>query len=322
MRRCIQLAKCGEMGAPPNPMVGAVIVHDNKIIGEGYHRRCGGPHAEVNAIRSVRDELLLKDSTIYVSLEPCSHYGKTPPCADLIIEKQIPRVVVGCMDPFAKVNGQGIQKLIDAGVEVKVGVLEKECLELNKRFLTFHQQHRPWVTLKWAQSEDGFMDAIRQPGEEPVKFSSNFTQTLVHRMRAMHQAIMVGTHTVLMDNPTLTTRLWDGPNPLRVTIDRNGVLPESVHLKDPSVPTVIYEDGDLRQILQDLYKRGIQSLMVEGGARLLQHFIDAGLWDEARIEIAPLHLGEGVPAPKMEKALLVSRTFLDERKILNYKCEM
>lgn len=322
MRRCIQLAKCGEMGAPPNPMVGAVIVHDNKIIGEGYHRRCGGPHAEVNAIRSVRDESLLRDSTIYVSLEPCSHYGKTPPCADLIIEKQIPRVVVGCMDPFAKVNGQGIQKLIDAGVEVKVGVLEKECLELNKRFITFHQQHRPWVTLKWAQSEDGFMDAIRQPGEEPVKFSSNFTQTLVHRMRAMHQAIMVGTHTVLMDNPTLTTRLWDGPNPLRVTIDRNGVLPESVHLKDPAVPTVIYENGDLRQILQDLYKRGIQSLMVEGGARLLQHFIDAGLWDEARIEIAPLHLGEGVPAPKMEKALLVSRTFLDERKILNYKCEM
>lgn len=322
MRRCIQLAKCGEMGAPPNPMVGAVIVHDNKIIGEGYHRRCGGPHAEVNAIRSVRDELLLKDSTIYVSLEPCSHYGKTPPCADLIIEKQIPRVVVGCMDPFAKVNGQGIQKLIDAGVEVKVGVLEKECLELNKRFITFHQQHRPWVTLKWAQSEDGFMDAIRQPGEESVKFSSNFTQTLVHRMRAMHQAIMVGTHTVLMDNPTLTTRLWDGPNPLRVTIDRNGVLPESVHLKDPAVPTVIYENGDLRQILEDLYKRGILSLMVEGGARLLQHFIDAGLWDEARIEIAPLHLGEGVPAPKMEKALLVSRTFLDERKILNYKCEM
>ena len=322
MRRCIQLAKCGEMGAPPNPMVGAVIVHDNKIIGEGYHRRCGGPHAEVNAIRSVRDESLLKDSTIYVSLEPCSHYGKTPPCADLIIEKQIPRVVVGCMDPFAKVNGQGIQKLIDAGVEVKVGVLEKECLELNKRFITFHQQHRPWVTLKWAQSEDGFMDAIRQPGEEPVKFSSNFTQTLVHRMRAMHQAIMVGTHTVQMDNPTLTTRLWDGPNPLRVTIDRNGVLPESVHLKDSSVPTVIYENGDLRQILEDLYKRGILSLMVEGGARLLQHFIDAGLWDEARIEIAPLHLGEGVPAPKMEKALLVNKTFLDERKILNYKCEM
>lgn len=322
MRRCIQLAKCGEMGAPPNPMVGAVIVHDNKIIGEGYHRRCGGPHAEVNAIRSVRDESLLRDSTIYVSLEPCSHYGKTPPCADLIIEKQIPRVVVGCMDPFAKVNGQGIQKLIDAGVEVKVGVLEKECLELNKRFITFHQQHRPWVTLKWAQSEDGFMDAIRQPGEEPVKFSSNFTQTLVHRMRAMHQAIMVGTNTVLMDNPTLTTRLWDGPNPLRVTIDRNGVLPESVHLKDPAVPTVIYENGDLRQILEDLYKRGILSLMVEGGARLLQHFIDAGLWDEARIEIAPLHLGEGIPAPKMEKALLVNRTFLDERKILNYKCEM
>lgn len=322
MQRCIQLAKCGQMGAPPNPMVGAVIVHDNKIIGEGYHRRCGGPHAEVNAIRSVRDESLLKDSTIYVSLEPCSHYGKTPPCADLIIEKQIPRVVVGCMDPFAKVNGQGIQKLRDAGIEVMVGVLEKECLELNKVFFTFHRQHRPWVTLKWAQSQDGYMDAARQLGEEPVKFSSSFTQTLVHRMRAMHQAIMVGTNTVLMDNPSLTTRLWDGPNPLRVTIDRKGLLPEYVYLKDKTVPTVMFDNGDLRQILDDLYKRGIQSLMVEGGAQLLQHFIDANLWDEARIEIAPINLGEGVSAPKIRNALLVDKTFLDERKILNYKHEM
>ena len=189
MQRCIQLAKCGEMGAPPNPMVGAVIVHNDRIIGEGYHRKCGGPHAEVNAIRSVRDESLLKDSTIYVSLEPCSHYGKTPPCADLIIEKGIPRVVVGCLDPFAKVNGQGIRKLRDAGIEVVVGVMEQECLQLNRKFITFHQQHRPWVTLKWAQSQDGFIDADRQPGEPAVKFSSAFTQTLVHRMRAMNQAL-------------------------------------------------------------------------------------------------------------------------------------
>lgn len=322
MQRCIQLARCGVMGAPPNPMVGAVIVHNDKIIGEGFHRRCGGPHAEVNAIRSVRDESLLKDSTIYVSLEPCSHYGKTPPCADLIIEKQIPRVVVGCMDPFAKVNGQGIRKLRDAGIEVVVGVLEKECLELNKRFITFHQKHRPWITLKWAQSEDSFMDAVRQPSEKPVKFSSTFTQTLVHRMRAMHQAIMVGTRTVLMDNPTLTTRLWEGPNPLRVTIDRNGILPESVHLKDGTVPTVVYNTGDINQILDDLYKRGIQSLMVEGGAQLLQHFIDTGLWDEARIEIAPFPLGSGVPAPRMKEENLKTKQTADKRKILNYRHEM
>lgn len=319
MQRCIQLAKCGEMGAPPNPMVGAVIVYNDTIIGEGYHRRCGGPHAEVNAIRSVRDESLLKESTIYVSLEPCSHYGKTPPCADLIIEKQIPRVVVGCLDPFAKVNGQGIKKLCDAGIEVVVGVLEKECLELNRKFITFHQQHRPWVTLKWAQSEDGYMDAQRKTGEKPVQFSSTFTQTLVHRMRAMHQAIMVGTNTVLLDNPTLTTRLWDGPNPLRVTIDRNGVLLDTVHLKDGKAPTVIYEDGDLKRILDDLYKRGVQSLLVEGGAQLIQHFIDSDLWDEARIEIAPMTLKNGVLVPKMMNAELVEKTVLDGRKILNYK---
>lgn len=322
MQRCIQLAKCGAMGAPPNPMVGAVIVHEGKIIGEGYHRRCGGPHAEVNAIRSVRDESLLKDSTIYVSLEPCSHYGKTPPCADLIIEKQIPRVVVGCLDPFAKVNGQGIRKLRDAGIEVEVGVLEKECMELNKRFITFHRQHRPFVTLKWAQSEDGFIDAERSESAEPVKFSTTFTLTLVHRMRAMHQAIMVGTRTVLMDNPTLTTRLWEGPDPLRVTIDRHRVLPESVHLKDGKVPTVIYDTGNLREILGDLYKRGIQSLMVEGGGRLLQHFIDEGLWDEARVEIAPFALSRGVPAPKIMEENLKTELSVDGRKILNYSREM
>jgi diaminohydroxyphosphoribosylaminopyrimidine deaminase/5-amino-6-(5-phosphoribosylamino)uracil reductase len=226
------------------------------------------------------------------------------------------------MDPFAKVNGQGIRKLRDAGIEVVVGVLEKECLELNKRFITFHQQHRPFVTLKWAQSEDGFMDAERQQNEEPVKFSSHFTQTLVHRMRAMNQAIMVGTKTVLMDNPTLTTRLWEGPNPLRVTIDRNGVLPDFIHLKDGKVPTVIYNTGDLRQILADLYKRGVQSLMVEGGAQLLQHFIDEGLWDEARVEVAPFCLGSGVSAPNVRDGNLKGMLCVDARKILNYSREM
>jgi len=322
MQRCIQLAKCGEMGAPPNPMVGAVIVHNDRIIGEGFHRKCGGPHAEVNAIRSVRDESLLKDSTIYVSLEPCSHYGKTPPCADLIIEKGIPRVVVGCKDPFAKVNGQGIRKLRDAGIEVVVGVMEQECLQLNRKFITFHQQHRPWVTLKWAQSQDGFMDADRQPGEPAVKFSSAFTQTLVHRMRAMNQAIMVGTRTVLLDNPSLTTRLWDGPNPLRVSVDRKGILPESIHLKDGKVPTVIYCHGDLPAILEDLYRQGIQSLMVEGGGRLIQQFVDEDLWDEARVEVAPMMLGKGVSAPRLKNAGVAGEAVLDGRKIRNYLHEM
>ena len=204
MHRCIQLAKCGEAGAPPNPMVGAVVVCDGRIIGEGYHRRCGGPHAEVNAINSVKDRRLLSRSTIYVSLEPCAHYGKTPPCADLIIKSGIPRVVIGCADPFAKVNGLGIKKLRDAGCDVKVGVLESECLELNRRFFTFHKKRRPWITLKWAQSKDGFIGACDTTNR--VQFSNAFTQTIVHRLRAKSSAILVGTRTAILDNPSLTTR--------------------------------------------------------------------------------------------------------------------
>ena len=295
MRRCLQLARCGEAGAPPNPMVGAVIVCDGRIIGEGYHRRCGGPHAEVNAINSVKERDLLSRSTIYVSLEPCAHYGKTPPCADLIIETGIRRVVIGCTDPFAKVNGLGIKKLREAGCEVQVGVLEQECRELNRRFFTFHEKHRPWITLKWAQSSDGIMG-----GDNRITFSNALTQTLVHRLRARSGAILVGTNTALQDNPTLTTRLWPGPNPLRLTIDRNGILPPTLHLKDNSTPTVIYSHESIEEILADLYARGIQSLLVEGGAKLLQSFIDKGLWDEARIETAPLCLGQGTKAPTLK----------------------
>ena len=295
MRRCLQLARCGEAGAPPNPMVGAVIVCDGRIIGEGYHRRCGGPHAEVNAINSVKEKDLLSRSTIYVSLEPCAHYGKTPPCADLIIETGIRRVVIGCTDPFAKVNGLGIKKLREAGCEVQVGVLEQECRELNRRFFTFHEKHRPWIILKWAQSNDGFIGK-----DERVILSNALTQTLVHRLRARSGAILVGTNTALMDNPTLTTRLWPGPNPLRLTIDRNGILPPTLHLKDNSTPTVIYSHESIEEILADLYARGIQSLLVEGGAKLLQSFIDKGLWDEARIETAPLCLGQGTKAPTLK----------------------
>lgn len=297
MRRCIQLAKCGEAGAPPNPMVGAVIVCDGRIIGEGFHRRCGGPHAEVNAINSVQDKHILSRSTIYVSLEPCAHYGKTPPCADLIIKSGIPRVVIGCADPFAKVNGLGIKKLQDAGCEVEVGVLEEACRELNRRFFTFHQEHRPWITLKWAQSKDDFING---------KFSNALTQTLVHRLRARSGAILVGTRTALLDNPTLTTRYWSGPHPLRLTIDRHNILPPTLHIKDGSTPTHIYHEESIGEILQDLYARGIQSLLVEGGAKLLQSFIDKGLWDEARIETAPFCLSEGVAAPILKNEQLQS----------------
>ena len=317
MHRCIQLAKCGEAGAPPNPMVGAVVVCDGRIIGEGYHRRCGGPHAEVNAINSVKDRRLLSRSTIYVSLEPCAHYGKTPPCADLIIKSGIPRVVIGCADPFAKVNGLGIKKLRDAGCEVKVGVLESECLELNHRFFTFHKKHRPWITLKWAQSKDGFIGACDTTNR--VQFSNAFTQTIVHRLRAKSSAILVGTRTAILDNPSLTTRYWTGANPLRLTIDRKGCLPENLRLLDGSTPTIVYTQESIEEILNDLYNRNIQSLIVEGGACLLQSFIDAGLWDEARIETAPVFIKQGTIAPKLSHEELKCQQNFGKHSICIYR---
>lgn len=319
MWRCIQLARCGEQGAAPNPMVGAVIVADGRIIGEGYHIRCGGPHAEVNAIASVRDASLLQRATIYVSLEPCAHYGKTPPCADLIVSKGIPRCVVGCMDPFAKVNGLGIKKLRDAGVEVVVGVLEEECRALNGRFMTYHSKHRPWVTLKWAQSTDGFIDRERQADETPTVFSTPATSVLVHRLRATHQAILVGTNTALRDNPSLTTRLWPGANPLRLVVDRHDRLPETLRLFNDEAPTHVYTSESLDDILGDLYQRGIQSLLVEGGAQLLQSFVDAGLWDEARVETAPFALHSGVASPTLCCAEIASAEQVNGNTITLYR---
>ena len=297
IRRCIQLARNGMCNAAPNPMVGAVIVHNDRIIGEGYHARCGEGHAEVNAIRSVKDESLLQESTIYVSLEPCSHYGKTPPCADLIIRKGIPRVVVGCVDPFSLVSGRGIQKLKDAGIDVKVGVLEAECRQLIKRFVTFNTQQRPYITLKWAESADGFIDINREEGQ-PVVLSTPITSMYVHKQRAEHHAILVGRRTALLDNPSLTTRNWYGKNPVRLVIDKELTLPTSLKLFDGSAPTWIFTAQDkastsqviyfkldfsrsiLPQILQKLYENKLQALLVEGGSRLLQSFIDEGLWDE------------------------------------------
>ena len=318
MRRCIQLARCGCEGAAPNPMVGAVIVCEGRIIGEGYHRRCGGPHAEVNAIASVRAQDMLERSTLYVSLEPCAHYGKTPPCADLIVSRHIPRVVIGCRDPFAKVNGLGIRKLQDAGVEVRVGVLEQECVGLNRRFMTFHRKHRPWVTLKWAQSADGYIDACRASHEPAARLSSPYTQVLAHRVRAQDMAILVGTDTVIRDNPALTNRLWPGGSPLRLTIDRHGRIPGNARMLDGSVPAHVYHEETIAQILADLYLRGVQSLLVEGGAKLLQSFLDEGLWDEARVEESPSLLRAGVRAPLLEGMCLTGRRQVDGHWISHY----
>lgn len=314
IRRCIQLARNGMCNAAPNPMVGAVIVHNDRIIGEGYHARCGEGHAEVNAIRSVKDESLLQESTIYVSLEPCSHYGKTPPCADLIIRKGIPRVVVGCVDPFSLVSGRGIQKLKDAGIDVKVGVLEAECRQLIKRFVTFNTQQRPYITLKWAESADGFIDINREEGQ-PVVLSTPITLMYVHKQRVEHHAILVGRRTALLDNPSLTTRNWYGKNPVRLVIDKELTLPTSLKLFDGSAPTWIFTAQDkastsqvtffkldfsrsiLPQILQKLYENKLQALLVEGGSQLLQSFIDEGLWDEIYTEHSAKVLENGVKGP-------------------------
>lgn len=286
MKRCIQLAKNGQKNAQPNPMVGAVIVHNGKIIGEGYHVRCGEGHAEVNACASVRkeDEHLLKESTIYVSLEPCSHYGKTPPCADLLVNKGFKRCVIGCQDPFAKVQGRGIQKLKDAGIEVTVGVLEEECKALNKRFMTFHAQQRPFVTLKWAESADGFIDG---------HISNAYTQMICHKRRAEHQAILVGRKTFEIDKPSLNIREWIGPSPKRYVVSSQPLtLPEGYHL---------IQSTSVDNILHQLYEEGIQTLLVEGGADVLQSFIDSGLWDECYVEKGTITLNGKVKAPMLSQ---------------------
>ena len=332
MMRCIQLAQNGKLGAAPNPMVGAVVVCDGRIIGEGYHAKCGEAHAEVNAINSVKNESLLRRSTLYVSLEPCAHYGKTPPCAKLIVSKGIPKVVIGCQDPFSKVAGKGIEILKQAGCEVVVGVLEKACQDLNKAFFTVQLKHRPFITLKWAQSADGFMDVERNDGE-PVKLSSPLTQLIAHKRRAEHQAIIVGTQTARLDNPSLNVRDWCGPQPLRIVIDKDLTLPRHLHLFDGSQPTLVvteknetiagamtlqvdFNQSILPQLMEELQRRNITSLLVEGGSKLLQSFIDEGLWDEAYVEHCPQVLGHGILSPSLinpkksfKKSLIMGRNY-------------
>ena len=316
MRRCIELAKCGFGTASPNPMVGAVIVCDGKIIGEGWHRRCGEAHAEVNAVNSVADKSLLKKSTIYVSLEPCAHVGRTPACADMLIREGIPNVVVGSIDPFEKVAGRGIEKLRNAGVDVKVGVLKNECDWLNRRFFTYHTKRRPYIILKWAQTADAFIDNLRSDSKQPpLKITSEHFNRLVHKWRTEEDAILVGTRTVQLDNPQLTARLWSGRNPVRVCIDRELKLPISSRIFSTQAKTIIinaskesvennliYSKVDfceniVPQMLDVLYRNEIQSVIVEGGTRTIKSFISLGLWDEARVFTGNESIAGGVKAP-------------------------
>lgn len=342
MGRCLELAALARQTARPNPMVGAVIVHNGKIIGEGYHRRSGEPHAEVNAVASVVDNELLREATIYVSLEPCSHHGKTPPCADLLVKMGFRRVVVGTVDPFPQVSGRGIERLRAAGIDVSVGVLEEECRQLNRFFFHFQRTRQPYVVLKWAQSADGFMDAVRQSAEQrATAISSPVTQVAVHKLRAEVQSILVGSETARLDNPSLTVRAWVGESPLSLVVDRGGKLSAELRLFDGSTPTIAfcrpeakpcYEgvsgvevvriDFDCNSwgnLLNELGRRSIQSVLVEGGATILQSLIDAGCWQEAHQEVGVCRLIEGVAAPQLGRALLVESKPMADSLLLTYR---
>lgn len=322
IKRCIELAKNGFGTTYPNPMVGSVIVYNDQIIGEGWHKKAGEPHAEVNAVRSVKDKSLLKKATIYVSLEPCSHFGKTPPCCDLIIANEIPNVVVGTVDPNEKVAGNGIKKLIATGKNVTVGVLEKECHELNKRFFTFHNKKRPYIILKWAESQDGFLAPEKQTDQErkPVWITNQYSRQLVHKWRSEEQAILVGTQTVVDDNPRLNTRDWSGNNPVRVVLDQNNRISKESFIFDDSVKTIVFTKSQINfsaenttfevidfnqniipQILAVLYQNQIQSIIIEGGLQTLQAFIDQDIWDEARVFIGEITFNKGTKAPLLPK---------------------
>lgn len=344
MRRCIQLASLAAGNTAPNPMVGAVLVYENRVIGEGYHKQYGQPHAEVNCIASVSndDQHLISKSVMYVSLEPCAHFGKTPPCADLIIRHKIQEVIIGCRDPFTEVDGKGIEKLKAAGIKVTVGVLERECRELNKRFFTFHQLHRPYIILKWAQSSNGII------GDENnrLHISNAYTNRLVHKWRSEEAAILVGTNTARLDDPSLTTRLWAGKNPVRLVVDIDLSLPHHLKLFDNAVTTIVFnriqntieslndfknaapktwyyqvatDVSIVHQIVNALYHLNIQSVLVEGGATLLQSFIDEGIWDEARvITNQSLLLTGSVKSPELNVVNIIREEQLFADRIVYY----
>lgn len=322
MKRCIELALNGAGYVSPNPMVGAVIVHNNRIIGEGWHKKYGEAHAEVNAVNNVADKNLFKDSEIYVNLEPCSHQGKTPPCADLLIKHKFKRVIIGSIDPNELVSGKGIQKLQQAGIEVVTGVLQKECNELNKRFITFHTKQRPYIILKWARTSDGFISPDRETmNAEEFESKRHITgltvQKLVHKWRSEEDAILIGTNTALTDNPALNVRAWQGPNPTRVIIDKELKLPLSLKIFDRTQPTIIFnairseqsENLSLiqldfereinSQIIEALFKLNIQSLIIEGGKITLESFINKGIWDEAQVFTSDKYLHTGITSPEI-----------------------
>jgi diaminohydroxyphosphoribosylaminopyrimidine deaminase / 5-amino-6-(5-phosphoribosylamino)uracil reductase len=351
MHRCLELASLGAGHTAPNPMVGSVLVYEDRqtgeerIIGEGYHEQYGERHAEANCVASVKaeDRPLIAQSTLYVSLEPCAHYGKQPPCADMIIDREIPRVVVGCRDPFPQVNGKGIEKLLAAGVEVRIGVLEKECIDLNRRFLTFNTLNRPYIVLKWAQSADGKIAGARHAGAAGgghagggrTLISNEYTNRLVHKWRSEEAAILVGTRTALADDPALTARLWTGPDPIRLVIDKDLRLPDSLRLFDRKVRTIVFnylrhEETDnlqyyqlatdsslVQQVVVALTALRIQSVLVEGGARLLQSFIDEGYWDEARvITNNDLEIPGGLAAPVLKGGELRGKETIQGKEMI------
>ncbi len=338
MSRCIQLAKNGLGTTYPNPLVGSVVVHSKRMIGEGWHYKAGTPHAEVNAINSVTETDLLNKATIYVSLEPCSHHGKTPPCADLIIKSGIKKVVIGSLDPNPQVAGNGVKKLMQAGCDVEVGVLEEECAYLNKRFFTFHQKKRPFIILKWAQTADGFIAPKNETRKEakPVWITNEYSRQLVHKMRAQEAAILVGTNTALQDNPSLTVRGWSGNNPVRLVIDKDLKIPTDYSLYNEDAETLVFNKSEtakkgktnmlkidfsealIPQIINTAYKKGLQSIIIEGGAKTLQSFINLNLWDEANVFSGPIRFQEGTKAPDFQGEL-TSETKIKEDRLHIFK---
>ncbi|MBK6265192.1 bifunctional diaminohydroxyphosphoribosylaminopyrimidine deaminase/5-amino-6-(5-phosphoribosylamino)uracil reductase RibD [Marivirga sp. S37H4] len=326
MGRALQLAQNGKATVSPNPMVGCVIVHEGKIIGEGWHQKAGEPHAEVLAIQSVKDPALLSQSTVYVTLEPCAHFGKTPPCAHLLVDKKVKKVVIGCTDPNPLVSGKGIRILKNEGIEVVQDVLEKECIQLNHTFFTAIGKGRPYIILKWAQTADGY---IARANFDAKWISSVLSRQLVHKWRSECDAILVGKNTVKYDNPQLNTREWGGKDPIRLVIDHHCQLPNNLHVFDGSVPTFIFnmkeekektntrwvklnEQNFIQEMLNFLQTLKIQSILIEGGANTLQQFIDAQLWDEARVFISPNKFGEGIKVPELKNASLVKQKIIEE----------
>ncbi len=329
MQRCLELAKNGLGSVAPNPMVGSVVVYNDVIIGEGWHQQYGQAHAEVNAINSVKDKRLLKEATLYVSLEPCAHQGKTPPCADLIVENKIPNVVIACIDSYAEVAGKGIEKLEKAGVNVTVDILKDEAKYLNRRFFTFHEHKRPYIILKWAETKDGYIDINRNAASATGVnwITGTHTNTLVHKWRSEEAAILVGTRTAINDNPSLTTRKWPGKNPLRILIDKDFKVSTQNNMYDNSTATWVVNSlkdetsGNIHfkkmgmgealipQLMNELYKNNIQSIIIEGGKTVLENFIKSDLWDEARVLIGNKYFEEGLEAPKLHKTPVSTTLF-------------